>query len=363
MKMKQKKTTPKNKRIFIPNKWHAVLCGFLVVVFAAGAVFGLMRGLDHTSEESLYWEETEKSVNYKVYLQDNIYFEEKYLTEESGKAAISSLIDYIELTFNYGLGLSDEVEGSYDYEIVGVMSASKEASTKGEYWEKEYVLDSGSALAYQSNLGYSFSRSVKVNYDYYNSLMSSFKSEYGLSASGNLKVMMRVKSHNVYAIFEAPVEVTGEISVDIPLSEKPIDISIPAGDNTKNSDTAVETEDIFGVKHLSLIALGGLCAVAACASLAICIFEAIGCRRMLGEYAVELRKIMKGYDGILCTIDALPDLKGLKIIEVGSFEELVDAHSEVRRPINLYVNERKKIAWFILISEGLAWEFILRDEK
>ena len=49
------------------------------------------------------------------------------------------------------------------------------------------------------------------------------------------------------------------------------------------------------------------------------------------------------------------------MIKVESFEELIDAHSEVRMPINYY--QTKDYSIFLLFNDNTAWKYVLEKRK
>jgi hypothetical protein len=77
------------------------------------------------------------------------------------------------------------------------------------------------------------------------------------------------------------------------------------------------------------------------------------------KYYTELKKILSTYDGIIVNVSSLPDLDKFNVIKVRSFEELLDAHSEVRLPINYYPQKHK--ATFILVNDTMLWMYTLRN--
>ncbi len=74
-------------------------------------------------------------------------------------------------------------------------------------------------------------------------------------------------------------------------------------------------------------------------------------------YKHKLNKITSTYDGVIVNVKNMPDLSDLNVIMVTSFEELIDAHSEVRMPINFYESKKKKESYFILINGGQAYVY------
>ena len=73
-------------------------------------------------------------------------------------------------------------------------------------------------------------------------------------------------------------------------------------------------------------------------------------------------RILNTYDGIIVNVKELPKTSDMKVITVSEFEELIDAHSEVRKPINFVELEKGKKSKFVLTSENMVWEYTLMSE-
>ena len=117
-------TTNKVIRIFVLT--------LLLVAGAALIVFGLTN-----SYVSLKYQEN-NSLEYKVYLKKNNYFETPFLGEN--RTYITSIIDYIKINYHYNLNFSENVNGKYTYYINAVVLANKPNGQNGYYWQKEYNL-------------------------------------------------------------------------------------------------------------------------------------------------------------------------------------------------------------------------------
>ena len=76
------------------------------------------------------------------------------------------------------------------------------------------------------------------------------------------------------------------------------------------------------------------------------------------KYHSTLKKILSTYDAIIVNVKTLPDLAKYQVINVSSFEELLDAHSEVRMPINFFKGVDR--SYFILLSENTAWQYVMK---
>ena len=56
-------------------------------------------------------------------------------------------------------------------------------------------------------------------------------------------------------------------------------------------------------------------------------------------------------------------MNDLKVIEVNTFSELIDAHSEVRMPINYYEEVADCKSVFVLVSTNMAWVYTLINHE
>ena len=78
----------------------------------------------------------DNSINYKVYLNQNNYFNTPYL--EENRTYIANLINYLDIDFHYNLKLSEKLNGNYKYSIIAKVKANKANGEKGNYWTKDY---------------------------------------------------------------------------------------------------------------------------------------------------------------------------------------------------------------------------------
>ena len=84
-------------------------------------------------------------------------------------------------------------------------------------------------------------------------------------------------------------------------------------------------------------------------------------KNKLTYYEKVLRKILVTYDSIIVNVEKIPSLVGLSVVDVTTFDELVDAQNEVRLPINFKEDKKKRIAKFVLVSNNLAWVYTLKE--
>ena len=68
----------------------------------------------------------------------------------------------------------------------------------------------------------------------------------------------------------------------------------------------------------------------------------------------------KTYDEIIVNVSKIPNLEKLNVINVSKFEELLDAHGEIRLPINYC--DSKEGGVFTLINENIAYCYTLKKK-
>jgi len=110
----------------------------LIMLFILGVTF-FSLGFKDTKDIRYSYKEN-NSVDYKVYLKDNNFFESSYL--EKNKTYITSLIDYITADYTYNVTFNNKVSGDLNYKVVAEIKADKANNDVGNYWTKTYDLTS-----------------------------------------------------------------------------------------------------------------------------------------------------------------------------------------------------------------------------
>ncbi len=328
---------------------------FLLVFLIIGTVC-LYVGLNTKKVVSLKYQE-DNDIDYKVYLKDNDFFEEKYI--DKGKTYITSLIDHIEVAFKYNIDFSEKVNAEYTYRVMAKIESNKsDNESEGNYWTKEFDITGDASNKIKNNSHYSIYQQVSINYNEYNELLNSFKKSVGLTnSSGLLSVYLIVDSKVDSSVISTPIK--SDLVLKLPLSQLAIEATIDS-DASNNIEEIKKSVKEDGVFYSALVILGAFCTVLSL----FLVFVLIRSRRVYKrnyKYDLELEKILTTYDSIIVNVKDIPSIDGYDVIKVESFDELIDAHSEIRKPINYYHNEDYSV--FLLLSDSIIWEYILRRKK
>lgn len=332
---------------------------FIAIVFSLFSLYYFKMGLKNTYQEEVSYKSS-SNVSYKVYLLENDYFDEPYLG--MNRTYISSLINYIDINFNYNLNFSNFVSGKYTYYIKGIIAADKVKDDDNSYWSKSYILKEPVTISYDNQNSFNIDTNAKVDYQKYNSLLNEFRKDYGISFDGTFKVQLVIESESNATNIKESIPVDSLIEVRVPLTQQVIDLSIDLSNNDNEGEVS---ETIVNNTSSNYVFLGlGILFMSVTLCLLWLIFRyIIFIYLSKSEYSKTLKKILSTYDSVIVNVSNLPNLNDLKVIEVNTFSELIDAHSEVRMPINYYEEVADCKSVFVLVSTNMAWVYTLINHE
>lgn len=332
---------------------------FLFILISFFIVMGyLLCDYSHNIDKEIVVKYNEKSnIDYKVYLKENSFFETPYL--EKNRTYIASLIDYVAIEYDYAFNLDEKVKGSYSYYIKGTVSANK-SNSKDYYWSKDYLLTEKITKDYSDTKEIKINAGAKVNYQIYNNLLNDFKSQYGVTMDGILTVSLVIENNIESDLIDRKIEKDSKVELNIPLTTLTVEVPIETSELNNNGSLFREVVQENALYYTVIKYLGYSCFIVSFLLFIKLMHIVIFKSKFEDKYNKELSKILKTYDNIIVNASSLPNLEGLNVVSVMSFDELIDAHGEVRQPIN-YVSLNDGAA-FILINNGMAWKFELKKE-
>ena len=318
----------------------------LIILFISSTLLSTLffyKSITIQKEKNIFYEEY-GSPDYKVYLKDNIYYEENYL--EKDMSYIANIIDYSSVDYNYKFNCDTPLSGEYYYKIVADLEIIN-LENKSLFYSKKYDLSDEKKFTLKNQKEYTINENIKINYDYYNSLANDFKSSYGINTESNLKVYLEIHRNIAKeSINNSEINGDNKINLIIPLSKKAINIEIDSL-KIKNNNVILSKND-YKVDDIKYLILGILFII-----ISIFIFIRITKRIWIlqyknNEYDKILKKILRQYDRLIVNTNTMPNLKNSNITEVDNFFELLDAKDNIHKPIFYYeVTPHQKCHFFI----------------
>lgn len=327
----------------------------IITVLLCLSTFLVLNNFSQEKKEIITYHES-GNVNYKVFLKKNNYFEKNYLDEN--RTYITSLIDHLNVTFRHGINFDKNINGEYRYRIIAQIEANKQNNEPGNYWTKEFVIKEGKRTNLNHQTSYQIVENVNIDYNKYNNLLKEFTTDVGLpSADGLLKVYLIVNSNIKSGDNFHPLK--KELMLKIPLSETAVEIKVDSPPKEKISQI-VNTVEYFSKKYIIKASIGAVLLLIS----VILIFKVFRDKRKFEKtHKVEnsIRKFLNTYDSIIVNIEKLPDISDYHVINVENFNELIDAHGEIRMPINYYKEGNKNV--FLLLNDKTVWYYEIENKE
>ena len=346
-KFVEKKNFKKIKYESFENK---LIKQIILMVFTLILSLGMIYyALNNTNKESISYTQN-GNVDYKVCLKENNFYSQNCL--DKNMSYVSSLIKNVGLTFNYDLNTSEQLNVKTEYEVTAKLVISNAENTS-KYFEQKYILqDKTSEGISQINNEYKISKNIDIDYDYYNTIASTFKSQYGVETNSYIEVSFQV-FHTNKEIEDIRVPSPSPVILNIPLSQKSININMTASGVNKQETQNIESS-IFTLNNIICLFIGII-------ALIICLISSLKIAKMLtlikekkNNYDKFIEKILREYDRLIVETSTLPKFNNYFLTKVNSFGELIDVRDNLRLPIMYYeVAKHQKCHLYIIDNKNL----------
>ncbi len=302
-----------------------------------------------------YTTNVEDNNNYEVILKSNPFINNEELNNNF--SYITSLIDYINTNFTYQFTIDKNIPLNFDYYIKANIVSKPESDMTTELlkpiWNKEFILtDHRVGTTHNSKI--TIAEALKIDLDYYNDLITLFKSTLNIPVTSTLEVKLMV---NIKGELENNTNINKDhyMLMSIPLDVQVFDI--------KTSTNYVNTETIYN-KELPKKEVSYLLIIIYISSIIAIIYIGMFIiqhtyNRYKSKSLLIRNKILKDYSDRIVTISNFVKDNKFKIINVTDFEELVDLANEAYEPILYWNRKDTKEAWFIIIRDNIVYRYIL----
>lgn len=331
---------------------NRLLCRFCFCTLIFGILFFMgiefiIASLDINHTENLIFKE-QGNVKYSVCLKQNDFFDEECL--EPNMSYVASLIKNIPLEFNYQFnGNLDNLVNSVDYEVIAKLII-KNSETAARYFEKEYVLVSKTSDTLKdANTLYNLNKKVDLDYEYYNNIATSFKSQYGVDSQSYLEVFLNTYNNTNEEYKDIPT--SGKILVQIPLSQKALEIKFNTQEINKDIEKVI-TSKYFNITNWFRLIIGVILLLIAFFFLYLMIEIIKKLNKSASKYDKYIAKILKEYDRLIAETSTMPSLDDYEVLIINSFNELVDVRDNLRLPIMFYSFKDSEKAYFYIIHQN-----------
>lgn len=325
-----------------------------VVLFISLFLIFLIASISINEKSNINYKQA-SNLDYKVYLKPNNYYSEKYL--DKNMQYIASLIDNVDVNFNYNFSANEEINYKYTYYVKSeVRVANSDDSTKVIYSKSDRVTEPVT-LSKENSLGFDINQNIKVDYNKYNDQIKSFKSSYLINADSNLILSLCVGVEDQKGNKIKDINTNEVMSLNIPLTQQMINISMNYKE-TNNSNNAKIYKD-FNISNKVLFALSILSLIGALiyAVLLVTFLRKTSTKKTI--YDITLSKILREYDRVIVNSRKPIAITG-EIIELSSFNELLDVRDNLEKPIIFKEIHKGQKSVFVVKNGDETYRYVLK---
>ncbi len=350
----------KEENKIILKQWVRIFLIIVVLGAIIGSIFMIVKALnpEQITKKKLYSYTYKGDMAYKVYLKPNNFFTTPYL--DMNKQYISSIVDHIDVDTKYNFESTEDLDFTYNYSIIATVRGMYEAADgkKVDVWSKEYPI--GQA---EQNKGtgknFSFAKTVNLDYNYYNQILTDFRNQFGLSIDARVDLTVRVNvTGAVKGSGEQTLNEQKDMTLQIPLMVQAFRIKpdyINSGGDTIYSKVDPNTEPNM------VLLIGSGVALLISLVLFIKLVKSLLIVTRKSEYMLAVNKIMKEYADVIAETHNMPDLSKYDIVNIKNFNDMVDIEEELHSPIIYFELEENSKCVFLILAEKTAYRFLLRE--
>lgn len=350
--MNQIKYEQKEKKYLLKDRGNKTKTrNILIIMLILMIIIGAILMFSSISKISTIGNRESGNVDYKVYLKDNDFYQDKYLGK--GMQYIATLINTVNISFDYSNKYSNVVDYEYDYNIKAkILVTDKYDNSKVLYTKEEVLLDNKHGKGVDDQ--FIILEDLDIDYDKYNSYVTAFKDTYALDVDSNLVITMYISNRGSYNNKELSNK-TSELNISIPLTKNTIDITMNTNKLDNSMDIAVD-ENVISNKlaFTAGVAMAGL-------SLLTILILIITRKGKNDIYRSEINKILKNYDRLIITSSQpnIDETNYKNIIRVMTIEELIDVNEISNEPIIYYEVVPDEKSYFVVLKQDTLYKLTI----
>lgn len=297
------------------------------------------------------------NLDYKVYLKPNNFYQNSFLPKD--KNYISTLIDYIDADFNYKFKSAEDFDLEYTYYMKANVLVNN-AKGKNIFQQEETIINKKSFNQVKNNT-FSIKENIKIDYAKYNRLASNFVTNYDLSADSKVVISLYVDVLGKHAEFDKELKDKAVISLEIPLTNKTVDITMDYELSNNNDEVFQYKATIISNPILFTMAI--IFAIIDVVGIILITTYVIRHRDCKTIYAHKLKRILRDYDRYISETNNFQrtDLeKDLRVEYVKSFDAIINIRDSIEKPILYHEEKPGERAVFYIFDDKVIYVYVMR---
>ncbi len=345
-----------NKKNKTKKEIGLITVGAIIVLMIAMLL--CFKSIKSKEEYVMHYSDSSE-LDYNVYLKKNDFYTTPYLPKD--RVYVSTLIDYVDASFNYDFDVVEDINLGYKYYISAKVVVDGNSGKK--IFEKEDILLDQTEIQQVQDKNFSIAENVKIDYNKYNQLASSFINKYDIAAKANVVVSMFVDVSGTYEKFEKELNDSAVVSFEIPLTANTTEIKM-------NYDLKNDVNEKFeygktSIVHPVLFVFSILIAILDITYLVYEIVTYTLNKDVKIKYQERLKKIFRDYGPYISKKAMNANTKeimytmSLRVEIVDSFDDLINVRDSIEKPILFYESVPGEQAVFYIIDTKVSYIYIM----
>lgn len=340
IKKEENKINNKKNKIYIGFTARVFLYALLFLILFVSAIIFFLNSLNFIQQKNINYSEN-SNLDYNVYLKENEFYDTPYLGKDM--LYIASLIDMINIYFDYNFTSNENINLNFNYKILGKLLIM-DVDEKNTFFEREYILLDNKNGNMINNNNYKISENINIDYDYYNSLANKFRMSYGVDTSSKLIIYLIIDKNSIDD--DITINNSNNMSITIPLSEKAVNIDMEYNE-IDDTSYIVSNSNIIIDNIIWLIISAILIIISIVVFIKfIKLISLIIVNR--NKYDKYVNRILNEYDRLIVETSTCPVISGNNVIRVDKFQELIDVRDNLKVPIMYYVVHKHHKCYFYI---------------
>ena len=300
---------------------------FLFLIFVIPCLYVATKTIEREKTTPINYSDV-NNVSYKVYLKANDFYREKYL--EMNRAYVASLIDYIDIDYNYIFNIEKITNMNFDYKVIAELILENAKGTS--FVDEKYIIKDSTKRKLNNGGTLNIDENVKIDYSYYNRLANKFKIETGVDINGYLNVYLEVNKKTDENL-NYKINENVKSNIKIPLSERAIEINF----DSNNDKIYKQVTPVGNIKfNLEYLIVEIMLLIISAIFLARIINYLLLLSKTKTPYDKYVNKLLKDYDRLVVETKTNIELSKYNVIKINNFNELLDVRDNLKLPIIYY---------------------------
>jgi len=328
---------------------------FILILFASSIFLLFYDGREVDDDKLLFEYSINQNIKYDVDIYESSLFEVDNLG--MNQTYVANLVRDINFNFAYNYIYNIQNPLTYEYSAKAIIRGNYSAPGSSEVSQlvtREFDLIERTFN--EANFGnqVNINEDIVINYSFFNDIVNQFRDEINLPISALIEIIFEVRTTAI--VNNRAIPDTKVMRVSFPLNQQAFRIALDYESEFSNSfyEEAGIIEEERNLYEFIPFVLGVL--------LILIMKTKFYFFEPLNNYQKKIKKILKTYSDIIVIVNSEISKEGLEIVEVKSFDEMLDLEAQLNYPIVFWERQEKEIGEFTFVHQGVLYKYVLTNE-